>query len=362
MQYTKKFVEAEEDVVTRLEVTPGKGFMVSRRKLPELRDTDVELAPSYSFISAGTELSALRVVTAEAPESHPPFTLGYSQCGVVSRVGDDVSGIVPGDRVVAIGAGAFHAQRTVVAQNLVVPLPEGVRPDVASAMAMYCFALEGVYKSSPRIGENAVVFGAGMMGQVTARLLALAGCRVSVMDTTPFRLGFLPPSIPGFLVSEEGWEKLRVWSQPYGVEHASICFGGDATDTINRLKHLMSCSPDGIPHGKVVFLGGARLTVLMASNMGNIQFISSAKAGPGYRDPAYESGNAYPAAYVPHPVRRNMEVLLELIQDGRLSGMETLITHRFPFAEAQKAYEQLQSSGGDSLMGVLLDYADPKSK
>lgn len=343
--------------VTRMEVLPSVGLSAVQRELGPLRENEVEVAPRYSFISAGTELSAIRFITSQAPGAHSPFALGYSQCGVVTRVGCCVTHVVPGDRVVAIGAGAFHAQRTVIAKNLVVALPDGVGADVGAAMAMYCFALEGVSKMQARIGEIAVVFGAGMMGQITARLLALAGCRVCVTDIAEYRLGFLPPSIPGFVVSDEGWARVREWSRPYGVEHASICFGGDATETIQRLKSLMSVSPDGIPHGKIVFPGGAYMTVLMASNMGNIQFISSSKAGPGYRDAEYEAGGNYPETYVPHTVRRNVEVLLELIRDGRLGDMSALLPHRFPFAEAARAYEFLQEPGSTA-MGVLLDYAD----
>lgn len=345
----------EEQIPQRLEVFPGQGLRTIARPLPALRDIDIEIAPRYSFISAGTELGALRYVGREAPEAHGPFALGYSQCGVVTRVGEAVTEIAPGDRVVAIGAGAFHAQRTHVAKNLVFPIPEGVPFETVAPMAMYCFAIEGVHKTRPRLGENAIVFGAGMMGQVTARILHLAGCRVGLMDIAPHRLQFAPPGIECFPHSPEGWAALKAWSRPYGIEHASICFGGDATETISQLKSLMSHSPDGIPQGRVVFPGGATMTVLMASNMGNIEFISSAKAGPGYRDSAYEAGNAYPPAYVPHTVRRNMEVLLQLIQQGRLAGLQKLITHRFPFAEAAKAYDLLQTPGAPT-MGILIDY------
>ncbi|MFV0415227.1 MAG: acetylxylan esterase [Chthoniobacterales bacterium] len=301
------------------------------REMREPGLNGVEIMPQYSYVSAGTELAAIQRFRSQEKSSNKSHTLGYSQCGVVSRAGKNVEGIVPGDRVVAIGAGAFHAERTIVAKNLVMPVPDTVSLPVAAMMAMHCFALEGVYKAAPRIGENVIVAGGGMIGQITARLFELAGCRVCVFDTNEYRLGFLPPRIPGFLLSDGALEKIKTWAEPYGIETASICFGGDATDTLEAIKPLMSLAPDGVPHGKIIFPGGAKITVLMASNMGNIRLISSAKAGPGYRDANFEAGAEYPLTYVPWTVRRNMETLLGLIGDGRLSGLEHLITHRFAF-------------------------------
>ena len=346
--------QVADSAITAVEVIAGQGVALSRLPAPVMMDHEVEISPLFSFISAGTEMHSVVGLTAASPGSHPPARLGYSQCGVVIRVGSAVRGIAAGDRVVAIGAGAFHSTRIVVAQNLIAPLPEGVCPQEASLAAMFCFALEGVHKSAARIGENVVVFGAGMMGQMAARLYRLSGARVCVVDSNAYRLGLLPEGIDTFPLDDAGWTRLARWAGPHGIEHASVCFGGDATTVVERLKPLMSVAPDGVPHGRIVFPGGARLTVLMASNMGNIQLISSAKAGPGYRDPGYESGKDYPAVYVPHTVRRNVETMLLLMRDGRLD-LSRLVTHRFAFSDALSAYEMLRQPDVEAL-AVLLAY------
>lgn len=351
----------KKEAILRLEVVPAIGLQFRRAKLESLREWEVEIAPEWSFVSAGTELNILETGLAQESRgddrANPGHALGYSQCGVVQRVGSEVHDVVPGDRVVAIGAGAYHASRTVVAKNLVLPIGDSINPKVASMMAMLCFSLEGVYKANTRIGENVVVLGAGMMGQITARLFHLSGCRVFVLDSNAARLALLPKEIGRFLLSPDGWDALEREVGEPGIEIASICFGGDATESIERLKGSMSRSPDGIPHGKIIFPGGARVTVLMASNMGNIQLISSAKAGPGYRDPCYEAGRGYPAGYVRGTVRRNMETLLRLIDSGQLGDLECLITHRFLFSEAHKAYDLLRKPGTPAL-GVLLAYTE----
>jgi len=338
----------------RVEIQPGKGFAINPFDLPEMKPFEVEIEPLYSFISAGTELNTFQKFLKLSEGSTRNSPTGYSQCGRVKAVGSAVKTIRPGQLVTAIGQGAFHSTRTFVAQNLVTPVPEGVDPQGAALAAMFCFAMESVQKSKVRLGENAIVFGAGMMGQLAARLYALSGARCGVVDSNAFRLNLLPDGIPSFALCDEGWQQLADWAGPYGIEHVSICFGGDATEVVNRVKRLMPRAPDGVPHGRIVFPGGAFLSVLMASNMGNIELISSAKAGPGYRDPVYESGIDYPAAYVSHPVQRNVRAMLRLMQEKKLD-LRPLVTHTFPFEKAMEAYEMLLSPEVRAL-AVLIDY------
>lgn len=318
-------------------------------------DYDVEIQTLFSYISAGTELSALNSQTGGNATLSKPIRLGYSISGVVLRVGSEVKHVRAGERVAAIGAGAFHSRRVVVSSRLVCRVPDSVTSEIASMMAMFCFSLEGVYKGETRIGDNVLVLGAGIMGQITARLFHADGCRVALLDKNAFRIGFLPPSIPGWLLDSDGWKAVREWTNGYGLDVASICFGGDATNTVESLKTLMRCSPDGIQHGRIVFPGGARLNVLMASNMGNIELVSSAKAGPGYRDPAYEQGGHYPSGYVRSTVTRNLETLMGMVEDGRLGDVGKLITHRYPFEQAAEAYRLLQQPDAQ-VLGVLLAY------
>lgn len=354
MAENKHSDSTERRQITRLEATCAVGLGIARHAAPELTAQAVRIRPVCSFISAGTELHSVTKVRSMQPEEIASAPLGYSLSGVITEVGADVSGLGVGQQVVAIGAGAYHATEVVVAQNLVVPVPQGVAMGAASLLAMACFAIEGVYKSAPRLGQNVVVFGAGMMGQIAARLYRLAGCRVCVMDPNPFRLSLLPKEIDAFALDDSGWESLKAWAGVHGVEGVNICFGGDASDVIERLKPVFSRSPDGIIHGRVVFLGGTRVTVNMASALGNLELVSSAKAGPGYRDPHYEAFGGYPAVYVTHTVRRNIEVLLSLMQDRRLD-LEPLITHEFAFTEAPAAFELLEQVNAPAL-AVLLKY------
>lgn len=336
----------------KLVIAPGHGIRVVEGVVPPVGPTDVRIAPSYSYISAGTELTSVRHAQKSAVGDGSGNQTGYSQAGTVLEVGTEVERVVVGDRVVAIGQGAFHATETVVAQNLVVPVPDAVDLADAAIAAMFCFAIEAVHKSAVQLGQKVVVFGAGMMGQMASRLYQLSGADVAVVDGLDYRRDRLPAGVHVVAADDQGWASLAQWAKPYGVEHACIAFGGDATESIQRLKPLMSTAPDGVPAGRIVFPGGAEIHLMMASAMGNIELLSSAKAGPGYRDAHYESGVDYPQVHVAYPVRRNVETMLGLLERGTLSVNE-LITHRYDFTDAVAAYRDLDERPGEILAAVL---------
>ena len=65
-----------------------------------------------------------------------PFTLGREAAGVVESVGEDVSGVRPGDRVAyAMTAGAYAEMAVVPAWKL-VPVPDGVSSSLAAAIML----------------------------------------------------------------------------------------------------------------------------------------------------------------------------------------------------------------------------------
>ncbi|WP_410790019.1 zinc-binding dehydrogenase [Kribbella sp. C-35] len=54
----------------------------------------------------------------------PPYLAGFEAAGVIVAMGDAVSGLQPGDRVIGVGSGAF-AEYMVLPAGAAVPLPEG---------------------------------------------------------------------------------------------------------------------------------------------------------------------------------------------------------------------------------------------
>ncbi|NLD77923.1 MAG: NADPH:quinone oxidoreductase family protein [Acidimicrobiales bacterium] len=93
----------------------------------------------------------------------PPFTPGSELAGTVTAVGDGVTGVAVGDRVLSsLGLGAF-ASHVVLSEAAVVPIPDNLSDGAAAVLVQsYCtawFALTRRTTVAP--GEKVLVLGAG---------------------------------------------------------------------------------------------------------------------------------------------------------------------------------------------------------
>ena len=108
-----------------------------------------------------------------------PLPLGYCNVGVVSKVGSDVLGFVPGDRVASNGP---HADVVRVPKNLCAKIPDNVSDEEAVFTVLAAIALQGIRLAKPTLGEFVVVTGLGLIGLITSQLLRAHGCRVLGLD------------------------------------------------------------------------------------------------------------------------------------------------------------------------------------
>jgi threonine dehydrogenase-like Zn-dependent dehydrogenase len=314
----------------------------------------VRIKTAYSYISAGTELTMLQMGNVNSVREVGHGELGYTLSGVVTEVGADINTLKVGDQVAAVGQGAFHADEVLVAKNLVIPVPAGCSMRVAAMAAMGCFALEGIRKAELELGENVLVIGGGLMGQFVSQYAAMFAGQVMLLENNPDRLDKVVDKVTGLVSDEQVWEKIKDLTAPVGVEKVLFCLGGDRTAIFDEVKKVMTQSPDGIAQGSIVFCGGATITVSLASPSGNLRILSSAKAGPGYRDAAFEAGNDYPMGYVKWTVNRNVQAILGAVAAGKLQ-LEQLITHEYHYTEALAAYTELAKPDTNA-MAVLLTY------
>lgn len=338
-----------------LQTLPGVGITAFSRELPVIRPWEVLIRTHTSFISAGTEIFVVRKARANDEGFREPIPMGYSLAGTVIAVGAAVDGLETGARVAAIGTGAFHAEFVVVSQRLVVPLSESVSERHAAPMAMMGFAVEAVRKARLAFGQNVVVVGGGPMGQYVSQMSHSAGCHTVLIDPVPARLAAVSRGVETLPPDGDIANSIsEIFGQP-GVEVVFLCFGGDGTAITRQLFECMSRGPDGIIQGRFVCPGGVHLTLEMASASGNLEFVSSAKAGPGYRDSDFEGGADYTAGYVPWTVSRNLRVLERALATGLLNSSE-IVTHEFAFEAAPEAYACLEAPP-DDMIGTVLRYS-----
>ena len=133
---------------------------------------------AVTTISSGTEranlvgelnVSGAKVLT----EVVFPRRSGYSSAGVVEKVGEGVSGLMPGDRVAMFWT--THQLYNCIPQEQVYKLEEGISFQEAALWHIATFPLAAIRKCRLEMGESAIVMGQGVLGMMAVKLLRIAG-------------------------------------------------------------------------------------------------------------------------------------------------------------------------------------------
>lgn len=268
-----------------------------------------------------------------------PMPLGYCHVGRVAAVGAGVTGFKTGDRVVSNG---HHAARVTVPQNLVAKIPGEVSDEAAAFTVPGTIALQSIRLLQPTFGETILVVGAGLIGQLTARLLQANGCRVFVTDKHETRLRLLPGNIRAVAATGKLADAFS------GIDGVILT----ATATDKTL--LNQCAAICRKRGRIILSGVVPVqfdrSLLYEKE---ISFQVSCSYGPGRYDAAYEKqGLDYPIGFVRWTAQRNFEAVLEALRQGQLN-VDGLISLQAPIEEAPAVYRQLQQQDGAFLTALF---------
>ena len=284
--------------------------------------------------------------------------LGYSLSGVVVEVGSGITGFKPGDRVACGGASASHAELVCVPENLCVRVPEGADLDQAAFTTIGAIAMQGIRRAELNLGENCVVIGLGIIGQITLRLLKASGVKAFGIDLKQdlVDLAFQSGAVNAALRTDETLEsKVAAFSQGHGVDAVIITATSASLDPV-ELAGLLCRT-----HGKVVIVGSVP-TGFSRKNYyrKELDLRMSTSYGPGRYDANYEEkGMDYPIGQVRWTENRNMLAFAELLGNKSLD-LKDLISHRFPFEKAREAFDLVVNKEADK-MGIVLEYDTEKS-
>ena len=111
-----------------------------------------------------------------------PSALGYSCAGEIIAVAEDVSEFKIGDLVACGGSNAVHAEVVAIPVNLCVRLHADASLQHSAFTTLGAIALQGIRQADLRLGENCVVIGLGLVGQITLQLLRASGVNAIGID------------------------------------------------------------------------------------------------------------------------------------------------------------------------------------
>ncbi|MEO6304400.1 MAG: alcohol dehydrogenase catalytic domain-containing protein, partial [Bacteroidia bacterium] len=113
-----------------------------------------------------------------------PAALGYSCAGEVIAVGSEVTNFKVGDKVACGGASASHADVVSVPVNLCVKIPDNVDLKHAAFTTIAAIAIQGIRQAELKMGENCLIIGMGLLGQLTAKILKASGIKAICVDVS----------------------------------------------------------------------------------------------------------------------------------------------------------------------------------
>lgn len=351
---------------------------------PALKDSFILVRNHYSVISAGTEGKTVKdarlsyigkaktrqkevkqvvesVKTMGIKQTYDmvmnklttPSPLGYSCAGDVIDIGNKVKGFKVGDFAACGGAGANHSEIVSVPVNLCVKVPKEVDLKYAAFTTVSSIAMQGIRQADLRLGENCVVIGLGLIGQITMQLLNSGGIfPIGIdIDNNQVELANKVNTGKSFLRNIENIEEVVLeLTNGYGTDAVIITAGTSSNDPVKLAGSICR------KKGKVVIVGAVP-TGFERTNYykKELELKMSSSYGPGRYDPSYEEkGLDYPIGYVRWTENRNMQSFVHLLAQNKLN-LDPLITHQFKFEEAPEAYDLILNKT-EPYTGIIFKY------
>ena len=278
--------------------------------------------------AAGVNFADTLVIEGKYQARPPfPFSPGGEVAGVVAGLGPNVEGPPRGTRVLAMTGHGGFAEAALAPATAVVPVPEGVAPEIAAALSYaYGTTLHALRdRGRLRAGETVLVLGAaGGVGLAAVEVAKLMGARVIAAASSAAKLELCRRAGADSLLEygDEGWrERLRALTGKEGVDVVYDPVGGPYAEPALRSlswggRHLVI----GFAAGEIPRIP-LNLTLLKSCDIVGVFYGNFAQ-----RDPA---GN-----------RALMTQLLEWVREGRLRPE---VSARYRLEDAAKAMEALTS-------------------
>ena len=334
-----------------------KGFIYNGPKnielkeipLPPCGDNDIIIKNIYSGI-CGSDITAYQHDGASM-RIFPGMEFGHEMVGEVVEVGKNVEGISLGERVYpyplyckddrtrSSTVGGFSEYIHIPNCKLnhsVYKVDDSISSPVAAMIEPFSVGGQAAILSNPKSGQNAIVFGAGVIGMAAAITLKHLGCdKVLVVNRSTFRLEIAKEL--GFAVCSTASQDLRETA----IAELGTAFG-IMGPTINADIYIDATGSDDAynafaKYGKlnavftIVGLHHQPLTI----NPLPLTFASQRIQGSG--------------GYTPE----STEMAMEIMRSGKFD-LEKLITHKYAHKDLQEALEKASISR-ESLK-VMIEY------
>lgn len=268
--------------------------------------------------ACGVCTSELDMWEGKAEQEIYPRYPGHEVSGWIEKTGERVDRFKPGDRVAVWTLGRGFAEYVAVKADYCFLIGDARLELAAMAEPLAC-AVNAVELANISLSDDVVIIGAGFMGNLIQKLVAMQGPRyIIVADTRPDALERALRLGAARVVNVKEESLPQVVKDLTGGAGADVSF--EATGLQGPLQMLGDVTRMS---GKVVVVGfhqgGLREIPLAYWNWMAFQILNA-----HFRETAV--------------ILRGMRIGMRLFSSGRLA-LEDLASHCFPFAEIDKAFE-----------------------
>jgi 2-desacetyl-2-hydroxyethyl bacteriochlorophyllide A dehydrogenase len=326
---------------------PGE-VRVDRVEMPDVGPRDV-LVQVASCGICGSDLSYTKI--GGLPGAPSPMPIGHEFSGTVAAVGEQVTGLAVGDRVVVNpegadngigglgGRGAFapYVVFRDAARDLsgIIRLPESMTFEMGALVEPLSVGMHGLNRGRVTATDRLAIFGAGPIGlgaALVARYLGLE--QIAVIDLSDFRLGVAREL--GLATCRADREDVAAFlKDTHGTVDNRLLGEQPATDVYLEATGVGSVFQQMIELGKqdarIVVLGVHFRPVelnLLRVLMTELQITAS---------------QAYPEEF---------PAVVEMLASGQVD-IDPLVTHRFPLSDFNEALGMAQRQ--DRAIKVMVD-------
>ena len=324
---------------------------VREEALPLPASGEVLVQTLVSAISAGTELLIYRghpptdicmgeTIPSLAGNSSFPLKYGYATVGRVTEVGEGVDRQWQGKTVFAFQPHESHFLSTPAE---LMPVPSSLSPEEASLLPNMETSVNFLMDGQPLIGEQVAVFGQGVVGLLTTALLArLPLASLVTLDRYPLRrrkslaLGAKASLDP---------------EAPDAAAHLTSLLQKDSPYAGADLTYELSGNPDALE--KAIEITGFNGRIVIGSRYGQEQV--GLNLGRRFHRSRIRLISSQVSTISPEwtgrwTKHRRLQVAWQMLEHLKPAH---LITHRFPLAQASRAYAMLDQHPEEAIQVVL---------
>jgi len=327
-----------------------KRVEIEESELPKPSPNQILIRTQVTLISTGTELTML---SGEYPKGSVwnnitkyPVTPGYSNCGIVEKIGENVQKFRVGDRV---SSTAPHAEYAVVREDRAVKVPDGISDEEATFGTLSATVMNSVRSANIKLGESVVIVGVGILGQLACQFSRLCGgFPVIAIDLSRKRLE----------IAKRLGATVTIQPEEEDVERRIMeLTKGRGVDVVFEV----TGNPKIIPWELSLVKRQGRL-ILLSSPRGVTELDFHDLVNWPSRTIIGTHTSSHPShetPYNPWTWERNIQLFFELLS-ARLVNVKDLITDRYKWTEAKQAYQRLLDPLGERLqaLGVILDFKE----